>query len=168
MNEYISLLVEAGTKFSDEIALVDKNGQRATDYKTFGELMKRAASWIYSKNLTERSFIPVRFESSMEFAAVVCGVWLSGHAAVPMGKHFPEERVKYICMNCDAPFVIDDDVIDEIRSTEIVDASLFPESSDEDIAFLLYTSGSTGMPKGILHNFAGLLANQRLGNKAVY
>ncbi len=168
MNEYISLLLEGTSKFADEIALVDRNGKRATDYKTYGELMKRTASWVYSKNLNERSFIPVRFESSMEFAAVVCGVWLSGHAAVPMGKHFPEERVKYISMNCDAPFIIDDDVIDEIRSTEIVDISLFPESTDEDIAFLLYTSGSTGMPKGILHNFAGLLANQKLGNKAVY
>ena len=168
MNEYIKLLVEAPEKFAKETALVDRNGTRATDYETFGQLMFKTASWIHSKHLSERCFIPVRFESSMEFAAAVCGVWLSGHAAVPMGKHFPEERVKYISMNCDAPFIIDDDVLPEIQATETLDISVFPESAEDDLAFLLYTSGSTGMPKGILHTFAGLLANQKMGKREVY
>jgi len=168
MNEYLKALSEAPEKFGEAIAVVDQNGSRVTSYKDFGELMRRAASWIYGKQLGERSFIPVRFESSMEFMAMVCGVWLSGHAAVPMGKSFPEERVRYICMNCDAPFMIDENVIDEIKNTDIVDCSLFPESGEEDLSFLLYTSGSTGMPKGILHNFAGMWANRNLGRKEMY
>ena len=89
MNEYLNLLCEAPVKFAKETALVDHKGKRATDYATFGDLMFRTASWIHGKKLIERSFIPVRFESSMEFAAAVCGVWPSGHVAVPMGKAFP-------------------------------------------------------------------------------
>ena len=168
MNEYIKMLIEAPEKYAKETAIVDMNGTRATDYETFGKLMFKVASWIQSKHLSERSFIPVRFESSMEFVIAVCGVWLSGHAAVPMGKHFPEERVKYISMNCEAPFIIDEYSMDEIMATEILDVSVFPESSEDDVALLLYTSGSTGMPKGILHTFAGLLANQKLGKREVY
>ena len=68
-------------------------------------------------------------------------------------------------MNCDAPFIVDDDVIDEIKKTELLDISVFPESEEEDVALLLYTSGSTGMPKGILHTFVGLLANQKMGKR---
>ena len=168
MNEYLKLMVKAPEAFGGTTALVDRKGTRASDYTEFGDLMFRTASWIYKRHLNERSFIPVRFESSMEYAAAVCGVWLSGHAAVPMGHAFPPERIKYICMNCDAPFVIDDDVLDEIRSTEKADISKLPESGEEDIALLLYTSGSTGMPKGILHTFAGLYANQQLGKREVY
>ena len=168
MNEYLKALIETTENLGDAKAVVDRDGSRVTDYRSFGELMKKGASWIYGKQLGERSFIPVRFESSMEFMAMVCGVWLSGHAAVPMGKSFPEERVKYICMNCDAPFVIDENVIDEIKNTDIVDSGLFPDSGEEDLAFLLYTSGSTGMPKGILHNYAGLWANRNLGRKEMY
>ena len=112
MNEYLKALCESIETNGSATAVVDRNGTRETTYKDFGELMRRAASWIYGKQLGERSFIPVRFESSMEFMAMVCGVWLSGHAAVPMGKSFPEERVRYICMNCDAPFMIDENLID--------------------------------------------------------
>ncbi len=168
MTEYINLLYDAGEKFADETALVDRGGTRSTDFKSFREMMERMASWIYGKSLTKRTFIPVRFESSMEFAAAVCGIWLSGNVAVPMGIGFPPERVKYISMDCEAAFIIDDSVMDEIMKTEIIDRTKYPESEDDDIALLLYTSGSTGMPKGILHTFAGLYANQQLGKRPVY
>jgi len=168
MHEYVRLLYEASEKFGDDTALVDHGGERASDYRTFGDLMSRTAAWIYQKHLGERSFIPVRFESSLEFAAAVCGVWLSGHIAVPMGLSFPPERIRYITMNCNARFTIDDEVIDEIRKTEPKEISVYPDSGDDDPALLLYTSGSTGMPKGILHSFKGLYANQQMGNRATY
>ena len=168
MTEYLKLICEAPEKFADLPAVVDHDGERVTDYKTLGDLMFRTASWVHEKHFNARMFIPVRFEASMEFAACVCGVWLAGHVAVPMGKSFPEERVKYICMNCDAPLVIDDTVLDEIKSTEILDISAFPGSDDKDEAFLLYTSGSTGMPKGIIHTFGTLLDNQKMGSAKMY
>ena len=168
MNEYLTLICEAPAKFAKQPAIVDHDGTRVTDYETFGDLMFRTASWVNEKHFNSRKFIPVRFEASMEFAACVCGVWLAGHVAVPMGKSFPDERVKYICMNCEAPLVIDDSVIDEIKQTEILDLSAFPGSEEEDEAFLLYTSGSTGMPKGIIHKFSTLLDNQKMGTSTMY
>ena len=168
MNDYVKLFCEAVEKFAGETALVDRSGTRKTDYRTFGDLMRRTAAWVYAKGLKEHSFIPVRFESSAEFVSAVCGVWLAGHAAVPMGISFPDERVRFIRENCEAPFIIDDSVIDEIRGTEPLEDSVYPDGDMEDTAFLLYTSGSTGMPKGILHTFAGLLANRNMGKPPVY
>ena len=167
MKEYVELLLNAMEQYKNQIAIVDHGGERETDYKTVGELMMSVASWIHHKNIDADSFIPVRFESSYEYVAAVCGVWLSGHAAVFVGKNYPDERVKYISMNCEAPFIIDDTLLDEIKSAPLVDITQFPESKS-DLAFLLYTSGSTGMPKGILHTFDGLLANRNMGNAKVY
>ena len=168
MNDYVKLFLETAEKHADETAVTDRDGARKTDYRTLRDLVLKTASWIYSKKLDERSFIPVNLDSSAEYTAVVFGIWLSGHAAVPMGTSFPNERVRYISVNCDAPFIIDEKAVEEIKAAEYADISLFPDSSDDDAALLIYTSGSTGMPKGILHTFAGLLANRALGKPEEY
>ncbi|MBQ5311345.1 MAG: amino acid adenylation domain-containing protein, partial [Oscillospiraceae bacterium] len=80
----------------------------------------------------------------------------------------PEERVRYIGTNCDAPFIIDDTLLDEIKQTTTLELSAFPDRNDDDDAFLLYTSGSTGMPKGILHTYGGLLSNRNMGRADNY
>ena len=168
MNDYLKRICEAVDTYADETAIVDRGGARAVDYRTFGDLLRKTASFIHAKTPVRGGFIPVRLDASAEFAAAVFGVWLSGNAAVPMGKNFPEERVKYITMNCEASLIIDDTVIDEIRKTEPLDLSAFPETGMDETALLLYTSGSTGMPKGILHSFTGLMANRNNGNPPLY
>ena len=78
MAEYVKLLCEAAEKYADNIAITDRKGTRSSDYKTFGKLMRQTAAWIHEKRLEKRSFIPVRFVSSLEYAAAVCGEILSG------------------------------------------------------------------------------------------
>ncbi|MBR0091439.1 MAG: non-ribosomal peptide synthetase [Lachnospiraceae bacterium] len=168
MNDYLKRICEAVDTYADETAIVDRGGARAVDYRTFGDLLRKTASFIHAKTPVRGGFIPVRLDASAEYAAAVFGIWLSGNAAVPMGKNFPEERVKYISMNCEASMIIDDTVIDEIRKTEPLDLSAFPETGMDETALLLYTSGSTGMPKGILHSFTGLMANRNNGNPPMY
>ena len=168
MYEYVEALLKTAEVHAEKPAVVDRGGSRTTDYRTFGDLMQRAAAWVHGKQLGQRSFIPVRMDASVEYAAAVCGIWMAGHAAVPMGTSFPEERVRYISMSCEAPFIIDDAAMDEIRNTEILDPSVYPEARETDEAFLLYTSGSTGMPKGILHTFEGLNANRNMGKAENY
>ncbi|MBQ5311225.1 MAG: AMP-binding protein, partial [Oscillospiraceae bacterium] len=89
MHEYVKLLCETAERYADNTAIVDHEGTRETDYKTLWEMTQRTASWVLSKDPKPGSYIPVRFESSAEFVAAVCGVWLSGNAAVPMGASFP-------------------------------------------------------------------------------
>ncbi|MBR0141561.1 MAG: AMP-binding protein, partial [Ruminococcus sp.] len=116
MNDFIKALCDTAEKYKDCPAVADKNGSRITSYAEFFGMCLKTASWLRNKNLPTNSFIPVLLDSSAEYAAAVVGIWLSGCAAVPLGKNFPQERINLILTDCKAPLVIDDNSMMEILS----------------------------------------------------
>ena len=106
-NEYLQPLWDAFERYADLSAVVDHGG-RVTTYRQLGELTRRIAGGLASLDLPENSFIPILLPTSMEYIAAEMGVWMAGHAVVPMGITFPEGRIEYIKEHCEAPLVIDE------------------------------------------------------------
>jgi amino acid adenylation domain-containing protein len=90
----------------------------------------------------------------VEYLASEIGIWLSGHAIVPMGDKYPKDRIDYIMGHCESPLLINEDIIQAMMKTEPAENYVLP--NEEDLNALFYTSGSTGTPKGVLHNFQSL------------
>ena len=161
-NEYLEPLWSAFERFAELPAVVDKNG-RVTTYQELGQLTRRIAGGLVERQLPEHSFIPVMLPTSMEYIAAEMGVWMAGHAIVPMGDTFPEGRVEYIREHCEAPLIINEQLFNELAQSEEI-SPLTPHPSPlEDNALLIYTSGSTGEPKGILHTFDSLYYHAHKG-----
>ena len=161
-NEYLQPLWDAFERFADLPAVVDHGG-RVTTYRQLGALTRRIAGGLTSLDLPENSFIPILLPTSMEYIAAEMGVWMAGHAIVPMGTTFPEGRIEYIKEHCDAPLVIDEQWLKALpEANELSDE---PERFEHhQNAMLIYTSGSTGEPKGILHCWDSLCGHVHTGD----
>ncbi|MCP4111177.1 MAG: amino acid adenylation domain-containing protein, partial [Desulfobacteraceae bacterium] len=92
---------------------------------------------------------------SEKMIIALLGILKTGAAYVPIEVDYPEERQKYIIEDSDPKVIISDDSennhinIDEIlkcNNTKNPGISIKPES----ILYVLYTSGTTGKPKGIM------------------
>lgn len=152
--KFILRLLDSFKTNEDKIAVVDQNGQRQTTYKELFTMACRVAGYLQKKNYPPHSFIGICLPTSVEYLASEIGIWLSGHAIVPMGDKYPKDRIDYIMHHCESPLLINEDIIQAMMKTEPAENYVLPK--EEDINALFYTSGSTGTPKGVLHNFRSL------------
>ena len=151
-SKFILRLLDSFKANEDKVAVVDQNGQRHTTYKELFTMACRVAGYLQQKNYPPHSFIGICLPSSMEYVAAEIGIWLAGHAIVPMGDKFPKDRIEYIIHHCESPLLINEDVIQAMMKTEPAENYVLPDESDINVLF--YTSGSTGVPKAVMANFA--------------
>lgn len=152
--KFILRLLDSFKTNEDKIAVVDQNGQRQTTYKELFTMVCRVAGYLQQHKYPPHSFIGICLPTSVEYIAAEVGIWLAGHAIVPMGDKYPKDRIDYIMHHCESPLLINEEVIQAMMKTEPTQNYVLPD--EDDINALFYTSGSTGFPKGVLHNFRSL------------
>lgn len=148
---FICRLIDSFRSNTGKIAVIDHHGKRQTTYGDFYVLALRVAAYLQARGFKPHSFIPICLPTSMNYLASELGIWLSGHAVVPMSDTYPQQRIDYILSHCEAPLVINEDIMKEIVKTPPTNSFVIPQ--EDDVNALFYTSGSTGSPKGVLHSF---------------
>ncbi len=150
---FIQQLIIAAENNANKTAIVDHGGKRQTTYSEFLALARKVAAYIQSRGIAPQTFIGIKMPYCMEFMAAEVGAWLSRCVAVPMGDNYPSTRIDYIMRHCESPILITIDMIDEISGMAPIEG-IVPERDDN--ALTLYTSGSTGNPKGALITYDAL------------
>ena len=165
-------LDSSARKYPDKVAFVDVH--RSITFAELNNEAKKIAQYLMDKSLFKCPII-VHLDKSVECIASFMGIAYSGNFYTPIDTHMPQDRKKKIVDVLKPKAIITDDVhfeeMREITDTQIITynelmGTLLNERQldcvsktviDTDILYVLFTSGSTGVPKGVIINHRSVI-----------
>ena len=153
-------------------AIALQQGDRCITYKELDQLSDQVARWIVAQGLSGKT-VGVSMPRSPEVVITLYGLMKAGAIYVPMDKTYPKERLRFMAKEAQMVGWISDqpipDVLDAIPNwvfSELLTASeaiadiALPEIAPSQYAYILFTSGTTDWPKGVItrHNQVCIMA----------
>ena len=128
-------------------------------YRQFAERISAIRSVVHNWQPNEK-VVALAFHDDIDSYASIFALWMEGKAYVPLHPNQPVERNKNIIAQVEAIHVLDSQISDAYtNSCQVVCTSQltysqgnldnWAEASEDDLAYILFTSGSTGIPKGV-------------------
>ncbi|HKQ33552.1 MAG TPA: AMP-binding protein, partial [Thermodesulfobacteriota bacterium] len=150
--------------FGDAAAIIDGNGPHS--YNGLLASSRAVASSLLSgeRDLEEKR-VAFLMPSSFEYAAVLLGIWLAGGVAVPLCVSHPDPELDYVLEDSGAGFVISAPGFGErlarlagsrgasyipVGDALSARSAPLPDLNGERRAMIIYTSGTTSRPKGVV------------------
>ncbi|GAA2359942.1 non-ribosomal peptide synthetase [Dactylosporangium salmoneum] len=156
-------------------------GSDRLTYRDLDERANHLANRLARLGVATEARVGVFLERSAEALVAVLGVWKAGAAYVPLDMENAPERLRLIVADCAARVVVTRPHLaaelaavlgervtvlvlggDEDRAAAPPPRSIVPAS----LGYVVYTSGSTGVPKGVMSTHEGLLTTYRSWERA--
>ena len=168
-----SLLANAARWFPDRPAVTW--GPETFTYRQLDARVVALDAWLRSLGVGRDTRVALYMDNRPDFLAAMFGTWRSGAALVPCNARLTAEELSFLMADSEAAVVITDELhastaraaagnaivcvagpeLDAVLRAEDADAAPGPADVEpDDLAWLFYTSGTTGQPKGAMLSHA--------------
>lgn len=168
------LFEQQAAAFPNRPALTDAD--RVLTYEALNAKANQLAALLREKNVQPDQPVVLLMDRSVEMVIGMLGVLKSGACYVPVDYNYPIERIQFMIKDCGARVVLTvmSDVLMELAGHEafagidwvmLDDESVFEGGTQNlplvnkpnDLAYIIYTSATTGTSKGVMLEHRGLL-----------
>ncbi len=181
------VILESCQRFPQKTAIVDSSCDRRISYAEYGEIVQALARGFVAAGLKPGEVVAIYLPNSWEFCAAYHATTLAGGIPTPLNPSYREREVRYQLENSGAVLLVTDGPIlqginlgglpnlrrvyttrQPAHSAEPFASLLQPvtatlpqpdKPSDQTLAALPYSSGTTGLPKGVMLSHFNLVAN---------
>src|SRR5438128_6365685 len=157
-------------------AIAAEHGNRPWTYRELNAHANQLARALLARGLSREGVVAVVTERNLDWIAAMLAIFKAGGAYLPIEPHFPADRIARTLSRAGCPLVLPergsttmlDQAIDSLSGVQtlFIDA-LYEEAHSggdpgvavalDQLAYIYFTSGSTGEPKGAMCEHAGML-----------
>ncbi len=158
----------------DPAAIALVFGQRQVAYGELNDRANRLAHHLRRRGVGPDVLVGVCLERSPEMVVALLAVWKAGGAYVPLDPAYPPERLSFMIADARTVLLLTEEKCRPLFSALPADRTfcldsgwplvaresgenLPPVAGPTDLAYVMYTSGSTGQPKGAMILQRGLV-----------
>jgi len=181
------VILETCRRFPQKTAIIDSSCNRRISYAEYGETIEALARGFVGAGLEPGEVLAIYLPNSWEFCAAYHAATLAGGVPTLLNPSYREREVRYQLENSEATLLITDGRniqginlaglpnLRRIYTTRQVASGTDPfasllrpvtailptpsKPSDQALAALPYSSGTTGLPKGVMLSHFNLVAN---------
>src|SRR5262245_1892253 len=139
------------------------NGYRTwiASYRDLYGSIGACVEYLDRRGLRKGDRVLIWAENRLEWMAIFWACIARGLEAVPVDRRFSKDLVGRIRDGSQPKLVIDDEVLDSIAALPPVYRFSPAAVTPDDIVEIVYTSGTTGEPKGVVHRHRNICSNLR-------
>ncbi|XLS30270.1 amino acid adenylation domain-containing protein [Flavobacteriaceae bacterium M23B6Z8] len=157
----ISLFEKQVEKTSDKVALTYKD--TSLTYKELNARANKLASLLQANGVQRGQVIGLAMEKTADVVVGMLGILKAGGAYLPIDLSHPQQRIDYIVKNSELKIMLTSEDVELQLADNAINKLYFEDAmnqdtvdnpilinSPRDLCYVLYTSGTTGNPKGVM------------------